>query len=84
TLSAAVSGAYFFRTDKITYTAPDLDTLSDSPLLGAEIYGGLSWVPFHDTLFSLGGGLFLPQTGKVFADNARIKYRLELTASVSL
>ncbi|MDR1949441.1 MAG: hypothetical protein LBQ38_08615, partial [Spirochaetaceae bacterium] len=40
TLSAAVSGAYFFRTDKITYTAPDLDTLSDSPLLGAEIYGG--------------------------------------------
>jgi hypothetical protein len=82
--SATVSGAYFFRTDKTTYAAPDINAGSDSPLLGGEIYGSLSWAPFSDVLVSLGGGVFLPQTGKVFSDDARIKYRVELTAAVSL
>jgi hypothetical protein len=82
--SATISGAYFFRTDKTTYAAPDMDAGSDSPLLGGELYGALSWAPFSDVLVSLGGGVFLPQTGKVFSDNAELKYRVELAAGVSL
>jgi hypothetical protein len=82
--SATISGAYFFRTDRTTYAAPDMDAGSASPLLGGEIYGGLAWAPFSDVLVSLGGGVFLPQMGKVFSDNAQIKYRVELTAGISL
>ncbi|MDR1288046.1 MAG: hypothetical protein LBK08_10595, partial [Treponema sp.] len=82
--SAAISGAYFFRTDKTTYAAPDMDAESSSPLLGGEIYGALSWEPFSDVLVSLGGGVFLPQTGEVFSDDAEIKYRVELAAAISL
>ncbi|MDR0584508.1 MAG: hypothetical protein LBG57_09200 [Treponema sp.] len=82
--SATISGAYFFRTDKTTYAAPDMDAGSASPLLGGEIYGGLSWAPFSDVLFSLGGGVFLPQTGKVFSGIAQVKYRVELAAGISL
>jgi hypothetical protein len=82
--SAVISGAYFFRTDKTTYAAPDMDAGSASPLLGGEIYGGLSWAPFSDVLFSLGGGVFLPQTGKVFSHDAQVTYRIELAAGISL
>jgi hypothetical protein len=35
-------------------------------------------------LFSAGGGVFLPRAGKVFAGNAELIYRFELTASISL
>jgi hypothetical protein len=82
--SADISGAYLFRTDKTTYAAPDMDAASSSPLLGAEIYGGLSWTPFSDVLLSLGAGIFLPQTGRFFLDEAEPKYRVELAASISL
>jgi hypothetical protein len=83
-LAAGLSGAYFFRTDKTTCAAPGMDAGSASPLLGGEIYGGLSWAPLSDVLFSFGGGVFLPRLGKVFADNAEIIYRVELAASISL
>ncbi|GHV90362.1 hypothetical protein AGMMS50268_08650 [Spirochaetia bacterium] len=82
--SAAFSAAYYFRTDKITYTAADMDVRSESPFIGAEIYGGFTWSPFSEIVFSLGGGVFLPQTGKVFADNAKLKYRLEAALGISL
>jgi hypothetical protein len=82
--SATISGAYLFRTDKTTYAAPDMDAESSSPLLGGELYGSLSWTPFSDVLVSLGGGVFLPQTGKVFSDDAEVKYRVELAAAISL
>jgi hypothetical protein len=82
--SAEISGAYFFRTDNTTYAAPDMDAGSSSPLLGGELYGSLSWAPFSDVVFSLGGGAFLPQTGNVFSDDAKVKYRVELAAGISL
>jgi hypothetical protein len=82
-ISADFSGAYYFRTDKITYRNTEVDIHSPSPLLGAEIYGGLNWSPFSDVLFNAGGGVFFPQTGKVFKDGAGIKYRITLEASVS-
>jgi hypothetical protein len=82
-LSADVSGAYFFRTDTVTFYDVDMDSGSGSPLLGGEIYGGLTWSPFSDLALSLGGGLFLPRTGAAFADDAPVKYRVEAAASVS-
>jgi hypothetical protein len=83
-LSADISAAYYFRTDRTTYSGPGIDTASSSPLLGAEIYGGLSWAPYSDVLLSIGGGVFLPRTGKVFFAETKTKYRIELTAGISL
>jgi hypothetical protein len=82
-LSADFSGAYFFRTDTRTWYDPDMDTLSDSPLLGGEIYGRLIWAPFSDMVLSAGGGVFLPKTGMVFKDDTALKYRVELTVDIS-
>jgi hypothetical protein len=84
TLQAIVSGAYYLRTDKSTYRSPGMDADSASPLLGAEFYGALNFSPFHDLLFSLSGGVFLPRTGRFFSADTGIKYRLELTAGISL
>ncbi|MDR0720742.1 MAG: hypothetical protein LBF78_13990 [Treponema sp.] len=78
-----VSGAYYFRTDTVTFYHSDINPISNSPLLGGEIYGGLTWTPFSDVLISTGGGVFFPRTGKVFTDNADIIYRVSLTASIS-
>ena len=75
--------AYLFRTDT-SYSTAGIDVSSDSPLLGGELYLGLSWSPLSDLVFSLGGGVFLPQMGKAFTDDAKIKYRLEATAGISL
>jgi hypothetical protein len=82
-LSGELSTAYYFRTDETTYTAPGMDIDSSSPLLGAELYGGLSWAPFPDVLLSLGAGIFLPKTGRFFLDDAEPKYRVELAAAIS-
>jgi hypothetical protein len=58
------------------------DEYSASPFLGAEFYAGLSWAPFSDLVVALGGGLFFPHTGD--GNNADVKYRLKLTAGISL
>ena len=84
TLSGTLSAAYYFRTDRFTYTLNNEDMESDSPLLGAEIYLGLGWLPFSDLLLSAGGGVFLPQAGKVFKDGTGVMYRVDVTASISL
>ena len=67
----------------ISFSASGLDTNSESPLLGGEVFLGLSWAPFSDLVFTLGGGLFFPQMGKAFLDDADIKYRVGLTADIS-
>jgi hypothetical protein len=83
-LSAELSTAYYFRTDRTSYAAAGMDSASASPLLGAEIYGGLSWAPYSELLLSFGTGVFLPQTGRAFLTSAKPKYRLELAATISL
>jgi hypothetical protein len=75
--------AYYFRTDETSFSDPDMDDQSKSPLLGVEIYGDLIWTPFSDVSLILGGGLFLPQTDKVFNGGADIKYRISLDAALS-
>jgi hypothetical protein len=78
TLSAEVSAAYFFRTGTGAYTDPELDTLSSSPLLGAEVYGGLTFAPVSDISFTLGGGVFIPQTGRTIIPDAALRWRVSL------
>ena len=75
--------AYLFRTDTESFKPTDIDSNSDSPLLGGELFLELSWAPLSDLFFTAGGGVFFPQLGKAFSDNAQIKYRLELTAGIS-
>jgi hypothetical protein len=82
-LSAEISAAYFFRTDSHTYSDPGLDGDSLSPLLGGEVYGGLSWTPVSDIAFTLGGGAFFPQSGKVFAPDAPLRWRVSLGTILS-
>jgi hypothetical protein len=82
-VSADLSGAYYFRTDRVTYSDPGVDASSVSPLLGSEVYGGFKLAPFSDILLGFGGGVFFPRTGKVFKDNAGIKYRVTLEADIS-
>jgi hypothetical protein len=82
-LSAEVSAAYFFRTDSSTYNDPGLDGASLSPLLGAEIYGGLTWAPVSDISFILGGGAFFPQLGEAFAADAPLRWRVSLETILS-
>jgi hypothetical protein len=79
-----IFAAYLFRTDTIHFASPGIDPVSDSPFLGAEIFMGISWAAFSDLIFSVGGGLFLPQLGNVFTIDTAIKYRLELMAGISL
>jgi hypothetical protein len=76
--SAEVSAAYFFRTDSHTYSDPDLDGTSLSPLMGGEIYGGLTWAPVSDISLTLGGGAFFPQWGQAFTDDASLRWRVSL------
>jgi hypothetical protein len=77
-LSAEFSGAYFFRTDTVTYSDSELDPASLSPLIGPEAAVGLTWVPVSDLSFTLGAGLFFPQLGKSFMPGAALKRRISI------
>ncbi|GHV91288.1 hypothetical protein AGMMS50268_17910 [Spirochaetia bacterium] len=81
--SADLFAAYFFRTDETSYSDPGRDISARSSLLGGELYGSLSWMPLSDVLVSGGGGVFLPQTGKYFKDDAGLKYRITLELVLS-
>jgi hypothetical protein len=82
-LAAEIQAAYFFRTDSQTYSDPGLDGASLSPLLGAEVSGGLAWTPVSDISFTLGGGAFFPQGGKAFAPGTAAKWRVSLETILS-
>jgi hypothetical protein len=82
-LSAEVQGTYYFRTDSRTYSDPEIDKTSLSPLLGAEISGGFTWAPVSDISFTLGGGAFFPQLGKAFAPGAAARWRVSLETILS-
>jgi hypothetical protein len=77
-LSAELSAAYFFRTDELTYFNPGMKPSTRSPLLGGEIYGGLTWTPWSDLSVSAAGGVFIPQLGRYFKEDAGLIYRITL------
>jgi len=72
--SMELGGSYFIRTDSTSFTMPYLE--DDSYPLGLELGAGLKWVPFSDLSFSLKGGVFLPQTGTAWADDAQVLWRI--------
>jgi hypothetical protein len=76
--SADLQAAYFFRTDTRSYSDPELNGDSRSPLLGGEISSVLTWAPVSDISVSLGGGAFFPQWGKSFAAETSARWRVSL------
>jgi hypothetical protein len=60
-----------------------LGTPSHSPLLGGEVYGGLTWAPVSDIAFTLGGGAFFPQWGKAFNADTSPRWRVSLETILS-
>ena len=82
-LVVEAAAGYLFRTDTVSFIAADIDDDSLSALVGGEFFLSLSWIPFSDLMFTVEGGVFLPQMGKVFTDDADIQYRLEFTAVFS-
>jgi hypothetical protein len=81
-LSAEAEARYFLRTDSSTFYDPHLE--GDSRLLGLELSGALRWAPVSDLSFSLGGGVFLPRTGRAFAEDAPVYRRLTAGVIFSL
>jgi hypothetical protein len=79
-LSLGLQGACILRTDLSSYQDPagELLNSSSSPLLGEEVYARLSWAPLSDLSFTLGGGVFFPNWGGAYADQARIRWRINL------
>jgi hypothetical protein len=75
-LSAGLEARYLFRTDSSTFTDPNIK--GESRLLGLEIAGSLLWVPLSDISLSLGGGVFLPRTGRAFQDDTPLYRQLTL------
>jgi len=80
-LSAALRGHYFLRTDSISFLDDDFD--KDAYSIGAEFSGSLRWSPFSDLSFSLDGGIFLPKTGASMRDDAPVRGSLTLGAIFS-
>jgi hypothetical protein len=78
TFSTDFSAIYFFKTDETSYTDPDMEGSSRSPLLGGELYGSLIWAPFSDLSISAGGGAFFPQWGRYFKKSAEPRYLITL------
>jgi hypothetical protein len=77
----SLASTYFFLSDGVTYK--DLPPGSAGRVLGNEFSGSLSWSPFSDLRFNLGGGAFLPSWGN--ADGAgETRWRVELNAVLTI
>jgi hypothetical protein len=80
--------AYFFRTDRNNFAFPDLapqfDPGSDSPLLGAEIYGFFDWTPVSFLHFRTESGVFFPGLGRAVVANAENRWRIKAGLTLSI
>jgi hypothetical protein len=83
TLSLSAEGTYFIRTDGITLNGDDYPP-SSSYLLGAEFYGSLLWAPVSDLMLNMGIGVFYPQLGDAFIEDAPIRWRFSMGLLFSL
>ncbi|MDR0402066.1 MAG: hypothetical protein LBH35_00595 [Treponema sp.] len=81
-LSVELKGAYFFRTDKTTFSDPDIDP-SGGSALGGELLTNVGFVPFPDLALQAGAGVFIPSTGNAFAGDAPVKARFSLSLALS-
>jgi hypothetical protein len=76
TLSAEAGLHYFIRTDVETLADADLDPESSSRLLGGEVYGSAVWAVESGLRCTLGGGVFLPGTGRAFRADAPARWKV--------
>ncbi|MDR0403804.1 MAG: hypothetical protein LBH35_09485 [Treponema sp.] len=80
--SIEVKGAYFFRTDKTSFSDPALDP-SGGSALGSELLVNAVFVPFPDLVLQAGAGVFIPSTGNAFAGDTSVKARFSLGLALS-
>jgi hypothetical protein len=83
TFSLDAAAAYFFRTDKKTWSNGAYSGGSGS-FLGGEIFARGIWSPISDLRITLGAGVFLPQLGNASTTDAAALWRLELGATLAL
>jgi hypothetical protein len=76
-LEGEAGAAYFFRNDRETYYAPDLDPGSGDAALGAEFFVRFGWALGSWCHANLGCGVFLPQRGGAYKAQAEARWRLE-------
>ena len=76
-----VGGRYFIRTDSTTFIDPYID--NDSRLLGLEADGSIQWNPVSDLAFTLGGGVYFPQTAPAMDKDAPLRWSLKVSGIFS-
>jgi hypothetical protein len=81
--SAELNAAYLFRTDKTSFFDNEINTRSNSYLLGGEVNGGITWMPLSDIMVSLSGGVFFPHEGTAFKNGAGLRYSLSAGITLS-
>jgi hypothetical protein len=88
TVNLLARTAYFFRTDRDNFAFPDLapqfNPHSDSPLLGAEIYGLFDWTPVSFLRFWTESGVFFPGLGRAFVAGAENRRRVKAGLTLSI
>jgi hypothetical protein len=82
-LSAKGGLGYFIRTDLKTFQDAELDPLSDSRLLGGELYCSLVWAPQSAIMITARGGAFVPGLGKAFVSDKDVVVKASIGAMVS-
>jgi len=61
------AGTFFKMGNDLYFTYTGVNGSSDSAWLGAEVFGSVRYVPASDVSLSLGGGVFIPNSGGAFA-----------------
>ncbi|MDR1099724.1 MAG: hypothetical protein LBL28_04510 [Treponema sp.] len=82
-LSIVKESNFLMRTDLATFTAEGLDPLSESHVLGLELYLSLIWAPFSDLGLSAGGGVFFPLPESAFYRDTPPKWNVSLDVILS-
>ena len=83
TLYGEFQANYFIRTDLGTAYDPDIDPASDSHLLGGEFVLNAVWSPLSDLSLVGEAGIFLPQMGGAFMEDAKVQWLVSLTLVLS-
>jgi hypothetical protein len=82
--SLEAGGAYFIRTDLETLRDAELDSASESRLLGGEISCSAAWAPDAALRLNAGGGAFFPGWGGAFRADAPVRWKLSLGLLLAL
>jgi hypothetical protein len=82
-LSIVKETNFLMRTDLASFSAEGLDPVSESHVLGLEMYLSLIWAPFSDLGLSAGGGVFFPLPESAFYRDTPPKWHVSLDVILS-